>query len=193
VESTLIVSHSEKSVAVFRDILRSFSQGQLTAVNSAGAARRLLLEQEFDLVIINAPLQDESGESLSLHAASKGFGQVILVVSCELFDEVSAATEDYGIITVAKPMNKSLFWSALKLAKAAQSKLAAMRAENSRLARQLEDMRLVNRAKGVLISRLNMSEPEAHKYIERQAMDLRLTKRAVAENILTSAGGQYED
>ncbi len=183
-ETALIVSCTEKSVAFFTEVLRSFSVGSITTVPSCAKARRLLLEQDFDLVVINAPLSDEAGENLSRHIALRGVSQVILVVKSEYYEEVSAAVENDGVITVAKPINKHLFWSALKLAKATQSKLKAMQTENTRLIRTIEDIRIVDRAKCVLISYLNMSETEAHKYIERQAMDTRSTKRAVAEGIL---------
>ena len=50
----------------------------------------------------------------------------------------------------------------------------------------MEDVRLVNRAKWLLIGELNMTEKEAHRYIEKQAMDRCVTKRAVAEQILST-------
>lgn len=59
-----------------------------------------------------------------------------------------------------------------------------MRRENSQLKQKIEDIRIVDRAKCILISYLNMSEQEAHRYIEKQAMDLRTTRRAVAESLL---------
>lgn len=183
-ETALIVSHTEKSVAFFTEVLISFSVARIVTAPTSSKARRLLLEQNFDLVVINAPLPDESGESLARHIAEKGIGQVILVVKSEHFDEVSQAVENFGVITVAKPINISLFWSALKLAKATHNKLRAMQVENNKLVHKIEDIRIVDRAKCILISYLNMSEAEAHKYIERKAMDTRTTKRAVAEGIL---------
>ena len=59
-----------------------------------------------------------------------------------------------------------------------------MRAENSKLKQKIEDIRIIDRAKCILISYLGMSEQEAHRYIEKKAMDMRITKRAVAEGIL---------
>jgi len=50
----------------------------------------------------------------------------------------------------------------------------------------MEEVRLISRAKCVLIQYLNMNEAQAHKYIERQAMDMRIAKKAVAENILNT-------
>jgi AmiR/NasT family two-component response regulator len=180
----LIVSCTGKSITFLTEVLNSFSLNKIVTATSCSGARQLLLEQDFDLVIINAPLHDESGESLSRHVASKGISQVILIVKSDYYDEVSHIVEDYGVITIAKPVNKNLFWSALKLAKAAGNKLKTMQAENDKLTKKIEDIRIVDRAKCILISYLNMRENEAHKYIEKQAMDMRITKRDVAEGIL---------
>lgn len=183
-ESALIVSCTEKSVDFFTEMLDAASCEHIATISSCSEARRILLERDFDLVIINAPLRDESGESLSRHIASKGIRQVILVVKSEYYEEVSSATEDYGVMTIAKPINRNLFWSALKLISAAQLKLKQVRAENSKLTQKIEDIRIIDRAKCILISYLNMSEQQSHRYIEKQAMDMRITKRAVAEGIL---------
>ena len=48
----------------------------------------------------------------------------------------------------------------------------------------MNEIRLVNRAKWLLISELKMTESDAHRYIEKQAMDLRISKREVAENVI---------
>lgn len=183
-DSALIVSCSEKSIAFFKEMLSSASIGHIVTSKSCGEAKRLLLEIDFDLVVINAPLGDESGEGLARNIASKGVSQVILVVKSEYYEEVSAHTEEDGVLTIAKPINSALFWSALKLAKAAASRLKVMRAENSKLKQKIEDIRVIDRAKCILISYLSMSEHEAHRYIEKNAMDMRVTKRVVAEGIL---------
>jgi len=183
-DSALVVSCSEKSIAFFTEMLNSASISHIVASQSCAEARRLILDRDFDLVIINAPLCDESGEGLSRHIASKGVSQVILVVKREYFEEVSSHTGDAGVLTIAKPINRALFRSALKLAKAVGSRLKLMQSENSKLKQKIEDIHIVDRAKCILISHLSMSEKEAHRYIEKQAMDMRTTKRKVAEGIL---------
>ena len=62
--------------------------------------------------------------------------------------------------------------------------MSNLKKENDKLHDRIKEIRLVDRAKCILIEYLKMTEPEAHKYIERQAMDLRITKLAVAERIL---------
>lgn len=183
-ENALILSSTEKSTAVLRELLSAACYAQIHTLTTCVEARRALLEREYDLVVINAPLRDESGETLARHIAGRSLSQVILIVKSEWFDEVCAVTEDDGVLTVAKPLNRTVFWAALKLAGAAHNRLRTMRKENGALKRKIEDIRITDRAKSVLISCLGMSEQDAHRYIEKQAMDLRISKRAVAEGIL---------
>jgi response regulator NasT len=183
-EKALIVSCSEKGTVFFSERLLAASVSHIIAVKSCGEARRILLERDFDLVIINAPLRDEAGEEFARHIALNCISQVILAVKNEHFDAISAICEDYGVLTISKPVNKAFFWSTLKLAVAAQNRLARMHNENSQLKQKIEDIRIIDRAKCVLISRLNLSEEDAHKSIEKQAMDMRASKRVIAEGIL---------
>ncbi|MCL2050543.1 MAG: ANTAR domain-containing protein [Lachnospiraceae bacterium] len=183
-DSALIVSSNEKYIAFFAEILKSASIGHIVDIHSCGDARRLLLERDFDLVLINAPLKDETGEMLARFIAAKGASQVILVVKTEFYEAVSAVCEDDGVLTIAKPINKTIFWSALTLARSAQSRLTKVKAENAKLKQKIEDIRVIDRAKLILISYMNMTEKEAHRYIEKEAMDSRQSRREVAEGII---------
>jgi response regulator NasT len=183
-ERALILSSTEKSTAFFTEILNAASINQITVLQSCSEARRLLLVRDFDLVIVNAPLSDESGESFSRYVASKGALQAILVVKSEIFDAVSAVCEEDGVLTISEPVNKAVFWSALSLAKSTQNRIRRIQDENAQLKQKIEDIRIVDRAKWVLVSYMNLNEKEAHRFIEKQAMDLRSTKRAIAEGIL---------
>ena len=182
-ESVLIVSCTGKSAAFFTEILNEASVNQITVIQSGREARRAIAEQDFDLVVVDAPLGDESGESLCRHVAAN-LSQVILAVASESFDSVSSACEGHGILTIAKPASREMFSSALSLAKSARNSIRRIQAENAKLKQKIEDIRIIDRAKCLLISYLNLSEQEAHKFIEKQAMDLRTTKRGIAEGIL---------
>ena len=183
-ENALIVSCTDKGTAFFTEILNAAAIDQITVLQSCAEARRLLMERDYDLIIINAPLRDESGESFARHIAAKGTSQVILVVKNEYFDEVSAVCENYGILTVSKPVNNTIFWSALALAKSSLNRMKRMQTENAQLKQKIEDIRIIDRAKCILISYMNINEQEAHRFIEKQAMDMRSTKREIAEEIL---------
>jgi len=183
-ESALIVSYSEKTANSIAQILEEASVKPITTLSNAAEARRALIDNDFDLCIVNAPLPDESGEGFARHVAEKGICEVILLVKAELYDEVASRVEDYGIVTISKPVNRILLWNAIKMTMAIHNKVKAMHNENRKLVQKIEDIRIIDRAKCLLISRLSLSEPEAHRYIEKQAMDMRITRRQVAEGIL---------
>jgi len=184
VESALIVSRSEKGAEYFTKLLHEAGVQQIAALRSGGEARRRLCERDFDLVIINSLLRDESGEKLSCDIASRGTTQVILVVKSEYHDAVSALCECAGVLTIAKPISKPTLWSALMFAKSAHNRIRRMQTENVQLQQKIDDIRIINRAKCMLVSQLSMSEEQAHRYIEKQAMDSRTAKREIAEGII---------
>lgn len=183
-ESALIVSKSEKAIHFFSGVLKQDQYEDIIILTSGSEARQLLADRDFDLCIVDAPLQDESGAQLAVSVSEDCMCQVLLVVRAEYFDEITDKVEDYGIITVSKPISRTLLWNALKMARAASMRMGRMRKENSKLIQKMDDLKVINRAKCLLISYLNMTEEEAHKYVEKQAMDTRSSKRQVAEKIL---------
>ena len=180
----LIISCTKKGVMLFSESLLSASINQITILASAGEVRRMLLEKDFDIIIIDAPLADESGESLARHIATKCFSQVIIAVNSEHFNAVSAICQKDGILVISKPVDEKFFWSVLSLAKSVINKLNRIHNENIKLMQKIEDIRIIDRAKCLLISCINLTEQEAHRFIEKQAMDLRSSKRKIAEEIL---------
>ena len=187
-ERALIVCDAPKGTAFFRDYLIQNGCDEVTTVDNGAEAKRRMVEGEYDICIINAPLRTETGERLSIELAEKNICQVLLFVKADRMEELTEKVEDYGVITVAKPISRQMFWSALKLARVTQRRLTMARRENAKLQKKIEDLKLVSRAKLVLISYAGMSEEEAHKYLERQAMDRRMPRADVAREVLD----QYE-
>jgi response regulator NasT len=157
---------------------------ELSFARSCGEARRAMMERPFDLCVINAPLPDEFGDELAMDTAERGAAQVMLIVRGEMFGPVSERVEDHGVFTLAKPLTREQFWGALKLVAAASARLSRMRNEYQRLEQKLEDTHVVNRAKFLLMRYMSLTEPEAHRYIEKRAMDMRLRRRDVAQTII---------
>lgn len=183
-QSTLLVSSSEKVAGELCELLRSARYSPVTAAKSGVEARRLLSENEFDTVIINSPLTDEFGHELAIKAAEDSFAAVVIMAKSEIADEISEEVETYGVFVLAKPFGRAFFFQVLKLLSASRQRLSGLRNENTRLLDKIQEIRIIDRAKCVLIQHLNMTEQNAHRYIEKQAMDMRITRRAVAEGIL---------
>ncbi len=183
-ESVLIVSYSDQSLEGISRLLRMLSCNKISTVKTCGEARRLARENNFDLYIINSPVYTESGENLAKELVLNDTSQVIFIVKNDVYEYMSSLVEDSGVLTISKPINKNILWTALKLSKATNSRLKKIQKQKVKLTQKIDDIRIVDRAKCVLISHLNMSETEAHKYIEKKAMDTRCSRREVAETIL---------
>ena len=183
-ETVLIVSSSQKGKEFLTGLLAECGFLQPAFAANGGEARRLLLEQNFDLVVINAPLQDEFGHELAISLTGTTDSGILLMVKAELLDAVSAKAEDYGVFVIPKPLGKQLFFQSVKLVKASRKRVLGLRQENGLLQQKIEEMRLIDRAKCTLVQYLGFTEPQAHRYLEKQAMDLRVTRREIAEQIL---------
>lgn len=151
----------------------------------AGEARRMLLDAPVDIVIINTPLKDDFGTELALDLADGSAG-VLLLVKNELYDQICYKVEDSGVLTLGKPTSRQGFYSAVKLLTAMTARLSKLEKANHTLQEKMADIRVVNRAKWLLIEHHHMKEQDAHYFIEKQAMDTRLSRREVAENIIRS-------
>lgn len=183
-DRALIVCDNEKGTSFYKSFLKENGYIDMVSVTSGPMAKRALLDYDFDICIVNGPIGGTSGEELSIDIAEKNICQVILFVKAERLEEISAQVEDYGVITVGKPINKQLFWQALKLAKVAQRRITMAHKESEKLEKKLEDMKIISRAKILLMVEKNISEEEAHKFIEKQAMDRRVPRVEVAREIV---------
>ena len=150
---------------------------------SVGEIRRLALEYTMDLVVLNTPLKDEFGTRLALDLADYNIA-VLLMVQGDVFDQVCYKVEDYGVLTLAKPVSRQSFYTAVKLLTAMRAKMLRMEKKNQALQEKMQDIRTINRAQWRLITNLQITEDEAHYHIEKKAMNSRLSRREAAEEII---------
>ena len=171
--SVLLVSASAKFMDSVLPLLPERSFSPITKAPDVSSARRCLLERSYDLLIINAPLPDEFGTNFALDICQSTQTGVLLLVRAVQYPDVTARVCQSGVPT-------------LQLLCATRARLRRMEQKTATLEEKMAEIRLVNRAKWVLIEQLKMTENEAHKFIERQAMDRCVTRRTIAENILAT-------
>ena len=189
-DSALVITSTERSFAFIAGLLRAYT---VVHAHSCGEGRRILLEREFDFVIVSSPLPDESGENLARQIAVSEVSQVILAVNSEIYEQVSAVCEKNGVFTVANPIDADIFRQALSLSRTVRGRLAKVQDENESLKQKIDNIRIIDRAKNILIGSCKMSEHEAHRYIEKRAMDTRSSKRAISERIIHDYENGPED
>lgn len=182
--SVLIISRNPEMRHQIRSLLdRSIFGGSANADN-AEEARRLLLHNSYDIVIIDSPMPNVVCHELALDITEKGTGSVLLLVESGVYDEIRYRVEAQGIITVPKPCSADMISMAINISVAYHNRVLAIEEENKKLRFKNEEIRLCNRAKWVLHENLGMDEPTAHRYIEKNAMNNRITRYAVAKQIL---------
>ena len=182
--SVLVVSSSDKGIELLSQLLNINAPSSISTAASSGEARRMLSNFEYDLVVINTPLKDEFGDKLSVTVTEISASGVIIIVKSDIADDISAKVEDFGVLVVTKPIIRQVFFQSLKLALASKKRISGLKIENIHLQHKIEEIRIVTRAKCVLIQYLNMTENQAHRYIEKQAMDMRTTREQISQNIL---------
>ena len=180
----LIVSSSEKFVRPMLDMLPEKMFDPVETASDVAQARRKLLEREFDIVIINTPLRDEFGTRLALDICQKSSAGVLLFVKSEHYSDITSKVMQYGVLTISKPTSPSMIMQSVQMLCSTRERLRIMEKKNASVEEKIEEIRIVNRAKCLLIEQLKMTESEAHRYIEKQAMDRCVTRRTIAENII---------
>lgn len=184
IERVLIVSSSESGQQFIAELLSPKDYSPVITAACGAEARRLLADSDYDMVIINAPLTDEYGHEFACLAARQSMAGVMMLVKNERVDDVETRVEADGVFVIPKPISRPFFFQSLKLVRVSRRYMMGLQKENRKLQTAIDDIRLINRAKCALIQCLLMTEPQAHRYLEKQAMDLRLSKREVAESIL---------
>lgn len=182
----LIVSASAKFIDATRALLPPADFWPADVAHSAGTARRALLENAYDLVLIHAPLRDEFGSRLAVDICQSSGAGVLLLVKKEVCDDVYAKVMEQGVMVLPVPTSAQMVTQTLRIMCAARERLRRMEEKQATVEERIEEIRLVNRAKWLLIERLGMTENEAHHYIEKQAMDLRKSRKEIAENIIST-------
>ena len=139
----------------------------------------------FSLIVLNTPLKDEFGYQLSLQLTQNTCSGVVMLCKADMAEEMANKTISYGVLVVAKPLNRAALLQAIRMGKAMHGRMMHMKAENDKLQKKLEELRCVSRAKCILIEREQYTEEQAHRYIEKLAMDTRRNRKDVAMEILS--------
>lgn len=182
--SVLVVSSAQKFNDAIAPMLPNAEYYPVCFVGNIAAARREMLVRSFDFVIINAPLPDDFGTRFAIDTCTNTDSVVLLLLRGDSYEEVDAKVASYGVFTLQVPTPAQSLRQGLKWMASARERLRKLEKKATTVEEKMEEIRLVNRAKWILIEQLKMTEGEAHRHIERQAMDRCTTKKAIALGII---------
>ena len=184
VYSVLVVSASKNFNDALQPLLPESQFSPVKYVSSVSLAKRMLADRPYDFVIVNSPLPDDAGVRFAIDTSNSKEAVVLLLVRSELHEDTHERVFEHGVFTLPKPTSKPMITMVLGWMASARERLRKSEKKNLSIEEKIGEIRLVNRAKWLLIDNLQMTEPEAHRYIEKQAMNRCISKRTVAQEII---------
>lgn len=181
----IIDDHASSRAAVAEAVT---AQGGQVLGNGNRASDALPLAERYapDVLVVAVGLPDGDGVQAAREVTASGRCPVVLLTS-HSGPDVAARAADSGVLGfLVKPVRADELGPALDVALARFRELAALREEGERLRRQLEARKVIDRAKGILMLRLGLSEAEAFRRIQKTAMDTRRTMADVARTLLAN-------
>ena len=180
----LLVSGSAaniKALASMTDKAAGIETGSSLTSSEAG---QLMEAGHYSAMIVNTPLADSQGLDLCVYVCEKLCYPVVLITSQVTADRIGREFGEKGIIVVVRPVDLASYRTILNCLSSVCALSSKLRKKAQTLEEELEERRLVSRAKAMLIKNMGMTEDQSHRFIEKQTMDLRRPRKEIAQNIL---------
>lgn len=187
--SALLVSASEAQTKRIGALLTRARIVPFEHADSVRQALDLFDAGSIDGVLIAEPVTGSSGQELALQLKKRRCMAVLLLAEPTHADATAALLEQSGVLVLPNDAPEALIVQTIRLLAAVRIQLEQMQHKTEKLEAKVADIRIINRAKLLLVQHLQMTETEAHKYIEKQAMNTSKPRRTIAENIIRT----YED
>ena len=183
---------AEDEALIRMDLVEMLTEEGYEVVGEAGdgeAAVALVTELSPDLVVMDVKMPKLDGISAAEQIASQRLAPVVMLTAFSQRELVDRAREAGAMAYVVKPFSKADLVPAIEIARGRFAEIKAVEDEVADLTERLESRKAVDRAKGLLQSGLGLTEPEAFRWIQKTAMDLRKSMREVAEGVIEHGAG----
>jgi response regulator NasT len=138
-----------------------------------------------DLVICDIKMPKMDGIQAAAQITEARIAPVVMLTAFSQRDLIERARDAGAMAYLVKPFQKRDLLPAIEMATSRFAEIRALEAEVTGLRERLEARKLIERAKGMLMTQHGLSEPEAFRWIQRAAMDNRTSMRSVAELVLS--------
>lgn len=185
----IVVAEDETIIRL--DIVETLTAQGYDVVGQADNGQRALeLVEELrpDLVLMDISMPVMDGLSATRSIAERSLAPVVILTAFSQRDLIDQATQAGAMSYLVKPFNETDLVPAIEVARARFDQLVALESEVTDLATRFETRKLVDRAKTLLQDRLEISEPEAFRWIQKTSMDRRLTMKDVAQTVIEQLG-----
>ena len=183
---TVVIAEDETLIRM--DLAEMLADEGYEVVGQAGDGQKaieLAEELQPDLVILDVKMPVLDGIAAAESIAGRRIAPVVILTAFSQRDLVERARDAGAMAYLVKPFTQSDLVPAIEMALSRFAELAQLEGEVAGLTERLETRKAVERAKGILQAQLEVSEPDAFRWIQKTAMDLRLSMRQVADGVIT--------
>lgn len=185
--AALRVVVAEDEALIRLDLAEMLAEAGYQVVGQAGDGQQavaLVHELRPDIVLMDVKMPVLDGISAAEQIGAQNLAPVVMLTAFSQRDLVERARDAGVMAYVVKPFTRADLTPAIEVARSRWTQLQALAAEVADLGDRLETRKLVDRAKGVLMAQLKLSEAESFRWIQKTAMDRRLSMREVAEAVI---------
>jgi response regulator NasT len=189
-EEALRVVVAEDEALIRMDVVATLQEAGYQVVGEGAngeEAVKLATELEPDLVVMDIKMPKLDGISAAEKISELKI-PVVLLTAFSQADLVARAADAGAMAYVTKPFKPSDLLPAIQIALSRHEELTSLEAEIADLSDRLETRKLMDRAKGLLQTKMKLSEPDAFRWIQKASMDRRLTMAQVAKAVIEQLG-----
>jgi response regulator NasT len=183
---------AEDEALIRLDLAEMLGEEGYDVVGQAGDGEQAIAlaeEHRPDLVVLDVKMPRLDGIAAAKRIAEQRIAPVVILTAFSQRELVERARDAGAMAYLVKPFTKTDLVPAIEMAVSRFAEVQLLEHEVADLTERLETRKLVDRAKGVLQAQLELSEPESFRWIQKTAMDLRLSMRQVAEGVIAHGPG----
>jgi len=182
---------AEDEALIRLDLKEMLAEEGYSVVGEAGDGEQavaLATELKPDLVIMDVKMPKMDGIQAAATITNEQIAPVIMLTAFSQPDLTARAIEAGAMAYLVKPFTKNDLLPAIELAVARYAEMVQLRAEFADVSERLEVRKIIDRAKGLLMTKQKMTEPEAFRWLQRAAMDRRTSMKEIAQAVLDGLG-----
>lgn len=181
-KKVLIAAKTAEACRILRERVDAESYEVTTATD--GMTVRGIDLSMYGVIFISVPLENESGLELLSELREKTSAHLIAIVREEAGDAAAKKLAPLGIYIVTKPVSKTSLMQAIRFCETNAVSEAGYKQRIAELEQEAEHERTMHRATLIVMGKESLTEDEAYRRIQKLAMDLRVPKHEVAEDII---------
>lgn len=180
----LAAAQNEGACKIIANVLRDCGFQTVSSAVGAENTRKHLQMRSFALAALYLPLGGEFGLDLVREIHTRLDTAIILVARSEDAEHIQQAVAYAGAFVLARPVNRSMLMQAVRFVMTSREEILRLKSENLSLQEKIDEIRVAARAKCMLMEVLKMTEIQAHRYLQKQAMDRRVSLAEVSRDVL---------